>query len=151
MLPAVSPADVAPACIDGRQSGLNILAVDDDPAMSRMTALMLRKHDHRVEAVTSAEQALRRLAQQAFDVLMTDLRPSAGINGLQLAARVRQRWPSMRIVLVTGWGPAIDTPESQRRDLDAVLVKPYAGARLRNLVAGLAADIDRQREPVDRP
>jgi DNA-binding NtrC family response regulator len=147
MRSAASLSSVAQASVDDRQSGLNILAVDADPAINQLTALILSKDDHQVEAVNSAEQALTRLTDQSFDMVMTGVRLGAGISGWQLAAEVRQRWPSMRIVLMTAWEPSIDTPLALHpAHVDAVVAKPYAVNGLRGLVARIASEINQQRD-----
>lgn len=53
---------------------------------------------------TSGEQALERLAADPFDVVISDVGMGPGMNGWELAAEVRRRWPHMRLVLATGWG-----------------------------------------------
>jgi CheY-like chemotaxis protein len=149
MLCTVSRSDMAcanAASVNRGPAGLNILAVDDDPAITHLAELALRKNHHQVETASSGEQALTRLADQAFDLVLTDLRLGPGMNGWQLAAEVRQRWPSVRVVLVTAWGPAIDAPAAPHSGVDAVLAKPFAVAGLRDLVARMAADIDSQRD-----
>jgi CheY-like chemotaxis protein len=61
----------------------------------------------------------------------------AGMNGWELAAVVRQRWPALRFVLATGWGAAIDPAEARRRGVEAVIAKPYRLADLQKAIAGL--------------
>ena len=53
-----------------------------------------------------------------------------GMNGWELAAEVRQRWPAVRFVLATGWGAAIDPVEARSKGVQAVLAKPYLVAEL---------------------
>ena len=120
---------------------LRILAVDDEPALARMVGLMLKKHGHLVEAVTSGEQALERLEQQPFDLVISDLGLGAGLNGWQVADRVRARWPHVRVILATGWGAGIDPAEARSRGVEAVIAKPYAAERLRQAVAAVAREV----------
>lgn len=104
---------------------LRVLAVDDEPRLARMVALMLRPAGHSVATACSVEEALARLAEQPFDVVLSDLGLGDGPNGWDLAACVRERWPGTRVVLATGWGAAIDPAEAHARGIDAVLSKPY--------------------------
>ncbi len=116
-----------------------ILAVDDEPALARMIALMLAPEGHSVVTATSAEEALERLAAERFDLVVSDLGLGAGMNGWDLAAEVQTRYPGMAFVLATGWGAQIDLEEARGRGVHAVLAKPYRVAEVRELIAELAA------------
>jgi CheY-like chemotaxis protein len=59
----------------------------------------------------------------------------AGMNGWELAAEVKQRWPAVRFMLATGWGAAIDPGEARASGVETVLSKPYHPA---DLLAALA-------------
>jgi PAS domain S-box-containing protein len=117
---------------------MRILAIDDEPALARMVKLILSKQGHTVETATSGEAGLALLADQPFDIVITDLGLGEGRTGWQVAEEVRKRWPTVRVVLATGWGAGIDPAEARERGVDAVLAKPYAPQELRQLVGELA-------------
>jgi len=104
---------------------LRVLAVDDEPMMTRAVVRMLKPSGHVVSVAASGEEALEKLAGQTFDVVVSDLGMGAGMNGWDLAAAVRSRWPNVRFFLATGWGAAIDPGEATARGVEAVLSKPY--------------------------
>jgi PAS domain S-box-containing protein len=114
---------------------LRILAVDDEPAITRALSRLLRPMGHVVTTAESAEQALERLDVDAFDVIVSDLGMGAGMNGWELADQVRQRWPTTTFVLATGWGASIDAAEARVRGVDAVLAKPYLPSDLEPILA----------------
>jgi PAS domain S-box-containing protein len=114
---------------------LRVLAVDDEPSMTRAVVRLLRPDGHQVVTAQSGEEALDRLTQDAFDVVVSDLGMGGGMNGWELAGQVRQRWPDVRIVLATGWGAAIDPAEARAKSVDAVLAKPYQVDDLRRVLA----------------
>ena len=115
---------------------LRILAVDDEPGITRAVARLLRPSGHVVRTAASGEQALEELEAEAFDVVISDLAMGPGLNGWELAEQVQQRWPRMRFVLATGWGASIDAAEAQAKGVSGVLAKPY---RLEDLEQVLAA------------
>jgi DNA-binding NarL/FixJ family response regulator len=87
-----------------------------------------------VSVAASGEDALTEMAEQAFDVVVSDMGMGGGMNGWELAGAVKQRWPSVRFLLATGWGAAIDPGEARIRGVEAVLstregVCDAAGAR----------------------
>jgi len=84
---------------------------------------------YRVDLCDSGEEALRRLHEKPFDLLITDLR-LPGIDGLELLSRARKVHPSMRTLLVTAYGSA--QVETRARELGShYLPKPF---RLRDLL-----------------
>jgi PAS domain S-box-containing protein len=124
----------APAAQPEHGAGLRVLAVDDQPALAQMVADMLEPSGHRVTTSTSGEEALARLAEERFDVVVSDVGMGSGMNGFELAARIRTRWPWTRIVLATGWGSVIEDEEAEQYAIDAVVAKPYRLAELRRAV-----------------
>ena len=113
--------------------------MDDEPALARMVALILKKQGHRVELATSGDSALNLLEQQEFDVVITDLGLGSGVNGWHVAEQVAQRWPRVRVALATGWGAGIDEAEARARGIQAVVAKPYTAETLRAVVGRIAA------------
>ena len=109
---------------------LRILAVDDEAMMTRAVARMLKPSGHQVSAAASAEEALEMLAAQPYDVVISDMGMGPGMNGWELADAVKRRWPTVRFLLATGWGAAIDPGEARAKGVAAVLAKPYHPAEL---------------------
>ena len=130
---------------ESQQIPLRILAVDDEPALARMVALILKKQGHRVEVATSGDSALNLLEQQEFDLVITDLGLGSGINGWQVAEQVAQRWPRVRVALATGWGAGIDEADARARGIQAVVAKPYTAETLRAVVGRIANEIAAKR------
>jgi CheY-like chemotaxis protein/two-component sensor histidine kinase len=114
---------------------LRVLVVDDEPMMTKAVVRMLKPSGHVVSVAGSGEEALERLADQTFDVVVSDMGMGAGMNGWQLAEVVRQRWPGMRFLLATGWGSTIDAGEARSKGVEAVLSKPYHPADLARALA----------------
>jgi signal transduction histidine kinase len=122
------PFDFAP------RRALRILAVDDQPALAQMIQHMLAPEGHAVVTCGSGEEALGLLEEERFDVVVSDVGMGSGMNGFELAERIRARWPSARIVLATGWGSLIESAEAEERGVDAVVSKPYRLVELRRAV-----------------
>ncbi len=129
--PSAAPAAAAPS---GHRP-LRVLAVDDEPALGRMVALMLAPDGHAVAVATSGEEALERLAAEPFDLVISDIGMGAGMNGWELAEQVRHQYPGVRFALATGWGAQIDPAEVQALGICAVLAKPYSLKEMRRLAS----------------
>jgi signal transduction histidine kinase/CheY-like chemotaxis protein len=139
-LPAAgATASEAPAPPSPRAGPRRILAVDDEPAITRMVAAMLEPDGHTVVTASSGEEALARLAAEPFDVVLSDIGMGAGMNGWDLAARVHASHPGIAFALATGWGAQIEPAEAEAAGVAAVIAKPYRLDDLRRLVATLSA------------
>lgn len=80
-----------------------VLIVDDEPFVRESLRANLPWESIRcvVESAGSAAEALEKLARRQPDVLLTDIR-MPGMDGLDLTARVRERYPDLPVVLLTG-------------------------------------------------
>jgi PAS domain S-box-containing protein len=129
--PSVVPvAPVAPV----RRGSARILAVDDDAGLADMLRAMLAVGGHYVTVATSGAEAVRLFEQQPFDVVCTDL-GMPGMNGWEVARAVRARAPQTPVILITGWGTALDPDELAAGTVDFVLPKPYRVVQVQEIVA----------------
>jgi signal transduction histidine kinase/ActR/RegA family two-component response regulator len=93
---------VAPAS-DIKLNPLTVLLVDDDALVLSGIAAMLEDLGHQVVAAPSAAQALAVLRSGAIvDLVLTDL-AMPGTSGVQLASDIGAAWPSLPIILMTGF------------------------------------------------
>jgi CheY-like chemotaxis protein len=122
-----------PRTIASAQRGLRILAVDDEPYLRDLIALMLERDGHTVVTTATGEQALEHLDDGSFDLVISDIGLGAGMNGWELGRQVRARFPVVRFALATGWGAQIDSAEARAGGVEAVIPKPYRLADLRRL------------------
>jgi PAS domain S-box-containing protein len=101
-LPNVSDDDDASR---GIQSSGTILLVEDNAQVAEVTAQMLRDMGFHVEIVDRARKAMERLDRDAagIDLLLTDVVMPDGVNGVDLAVRIRERHPALPIILMSGY------------------------------------------------
>jgi CheY-like chemotaxis protein len=115
------------------EAARRIVIVDDDPLVLRTTAEILADDGYDVLEAEGYQQALERLEAAAPDtsVLVTDIRFSDGPDGIALARQVAERWPHIRIVIVSGdvRPSGGDYPESA-----LFFTKPYAPGALLTMV-----------------
>jgi two-component system response regulator AtoC len=100
-----------------------VLVVDDDVAVARVMSALLEQAGHRVEVSSSGERALEILAERPFDVVVTD-QAMPGMDGLELLARVHERWPEIPVVMVTAHGTVQLAVEAMKRGCADFMVKP---------------------------
>jgi CheY-like chemotaxis protein len=115
-----------------------ILVVEDEALIGEMVADALEEQGFEVFLVSNAADALRHLESGAqIDALFTDIHLPGGMDGSELASRVRALRPDMPIVYASGqWHPS-DSERLVPRSM--FLAKPYdprdAGSLLMRLVA----------------
>ncbi|MCS6829575.1 MAG: PAS domain-containing protein [Armatimonadota bacterium] len=118
---------------------LRILTVDDDEAVRTAIQHLLEADGHQVTAASDADVALVEFQQQHYDLVILDL-GMPQLDGLSLARQIKQRAPSVPVILLTGWGDQLR--EDKPHEVDMVLAKPVRRATLRAALAQLV----RQRE-----
>jgi CheY-like chemotaxis protein len=104
---------------NGARRKLHVLLVDDDPLVSMNVGNMLIDLGHDVVESHSGADALQLMASETnFDAVLTDyLMP--GMNGLDLATKIRQMKPTMPVILASGYADLPSGVEFPR------LAKPY--------------------------
>jgi two-component system, response regulator PdtaR len=79
-----------------------ILLVEDDNVTRYAFARLLRFAGHVVIEAADGAEALRLLDSHPFELVVTDLEIPA-LNGFSLIGRIRDRWPTMPIILMSGY------------------------------------------------
>ena len=97
-----------------------LLVVDDESMVRTVTAKLLRLRGHSVEEASGGPEALAKLADHPFDLVVTDL-GMPEMSGHELAYRIRQHHPHLGIVLLTGHTDA----EDKSANVDVVVKKPF--------------------------
>jgi PAS domain S-box-containing protein len=127
----VSRGAVAPdAKLDGDQMLGRVLVVEDDSLVAELAAGMLNELGFEAVVTHSAKEALERLSgEQRPTLLFTDIVMPGGTSGIELAHKVRERFPELPILLTTGYSEQIG-----KTDEFPLLQKPY---EMQSLAAAL--------------
>ena len=102
----------------------HLLIVDDETALREAIAERLADHGFIVEQADSGEQAIQRLADFAFDILVTDLR-LPGINGAKVIEAALERYPEIIAIVITGYGTVKDAVEAIKQGAADFITKPF--------------------------
>jgi CheY-like chemotaxis protein len=105
-----------------------VLVVDDEPLVRLDAIDMLTDAGFRVVDATNADEAIAILEKRCdIRVVVTDIQMPGSMDGLKLAATIRDRWPPIALVVTSGqsWVQQHDLPERGR-----FLSKPYSESRL---------------------
>ncbi|HEY0329564.1 MAG TPA: PAS domain S-box protein [Rhodopseudomonas sp.] len=145
------PRLAAPAAVDGVEVGGSetILIVEDDAMVRNYVIAQLRGLGYRTLAAPNAAAALALSAEgAAFDLLFTDIVMPGKMNGVQLAAEMANRHPSLKVLYTSGYSENA-VIHNNRLDPDIMLLtKPYRRtelARMVRLALTAASEPDRKQ------
>ncbi len=102
---------------------LKLLFVDDEEELVSAVVERLELRGIAVVGVTTGDEALRRLREESFDVIVLDVK-MPGVGGLDVLRTINWRHPNVKVILMTGHGSAEDTRLGLRLGAVACLQKP---------------------------
>jgi DNA-binding NtrC family response regulator len=102
-----------------------LLVVDDDPVVGRSFNRVLSDKGYAVITARNGEEALRKLDEEAYDVVFTDIK-MPGMSGLEVAERVKARQPWLPVVIVTGYGTEENEAKAEGAGVSGFLRKPLS-------------------------
>ncbi|HVH26971.1 MAG TPA: sigma-54 dependent transcriptional regulator [Vicinamibacterales bacterium] len=105
-------------------SSKHLLLVEDEAPLREAVAEQLADRGFSVQQADSGEVALARLAEFAFDVIVTDLR-LPGIDGSAVIEAALERYPDIIAIVVTGYGTVKDAVEAIKRGASDFVNKPF--------------------------
>ena len=115
------------------QAGPHILLVEDDDDAAQITQLLLESLGVETVIASSCAQCLQILNHdQQFDKVLLDMHLPDG-SGIDLGEQVNERYPELRLVIVSGAEP--DPTEIKDLNIDRVLLKPINLGLLETLIS----------------
>ena len=114
-----------------------ILIVDDQDNARGMLSEMLRAEDYDVDQAQSGESACVMVAEQSYDLVITDLR-MGDVGGLEVLQRTREASPLTEVIVMTAFGTVEDAVEAMRFGAHDFVQKPFVQEELLTKVARAA-------------
>lgn len=106
-----------------------ILLVDDDPFILEGIGADLESQGFKVTKASGGDQALKLLANTAFDLVMTDL-VMENTDGIQVLKKAKELQPDTMVIIITGYGNLKSAIEALRHEADDYLLKPCESAEM---------------------
>jgi len=122
-------------------SSKHLLLVEDEGPLRQAVAEQLADRGFSVEQAETGEAALARLAEFAFDVIVTDLR-LPGIDGSAVVEAAVARYPDIIAIVVTGYGTVKDAVQAIKRGAADFVNKPF---QIDELLHALDSALERRR------
>jgi two-component system cell cycle response regulator CpdR len=119
----------------------HLLIVEDDPSVRTLAARALESAGHQVTLAEDGEEGLAKIGESGrrLDLVVSDIR-MPGIDGIEMARSAAQRFPHLRILLMTGYADQRERAAELSGTVLGVLQKPFTLAEIRDRVAVALAD-----------
>jgi CheY-like chemotaxis protein len=118
--------------------GKKILIVEDNPQMSALLSDILEVFNCKSKQACDGEEALSCLKNSPFDLIITDLKMPK-MDGIDLLTAVKQEFPKVPIVVITGFGVDSKKSELISTKADGYLAKPFKVTEIENLLKKIFA------------
>jgi len=122
-----------------------ILVVDDDADMRGLLSDVLESEGYQVGTAESGEKALQALAEEQYDLVLTDLRMK-GMQGTALLSEIKHRYPDTGVILMTAFGTVETAIEAMKGGAMDYLIKPVKTEDVLRTAGRAAREVQLRRE-----
>ncbi|MBL0061078.1 MAG: sigma-54-dependent Fis family transcriptional regulator [bacterium] len=122
-----------------------ILLVDDEPGLSAYLEEVVREEGFRARKVQSATEALAALEEEAFQLIITDLRMPE-MDGLELLRRIRERDPQIGVIVMTAFASLETAVEALRLGAMDYITKPLHVQEIQVVLRKAIESLELKRE-----
>jgi DNA-binding response OmpR family regulator len=113
---------------------LRTLVVDDEEGIRYFLTETLQRAGYLVVTAGNGEEALARLRDEAYDLIMLDLKLGGRVDGMRVLESVRWRWPQTVVIILTAHGSLDSALTAIREGVDGYLLKPVEPSQVRQAV-----------------
>jgi DNA-binding NtrC family response regulator len=116
---------------------LRLLLLDDEPIVGKTLKPALSKMGCEVEVYENPAEAVKRLEEQEFDIVVTDIRME-GLDGIEVLDRIKKKFPRTQVIMITGYAMMETAREAMEKGAFDFVSKPFEPDELRAVVARAA-------------
>ncbi len=103
---------------------LKILIAEDEKIALKHLSYALENEGHMVTGVRNGLDALNKIKEEDFDILIADIK-MPGMDGMTLLVEVKARKPDIEVIIVTGFGSIESAVDAMRKGAFDYLTKPF--------------------------
>ena len=111
-------------------AGKDVLVIDDEVAVNNNIRKILVKKGYHVEQAVTKDEALEKIEERAYPLILLDLR-IPGVKGLELLETIRDRRPDTKVIIVTGYANIETAVETAKLGAIDFLSKPFTPNEIR--------------------
>jgi DNA-binding NtrC family response regulator len=112
---------------------MNILTIEDDAAVAATLREIIESWGHSVETSKSGKNALQKVTKKMFDLVLLDIF-LPDINGVELIQKLKEVWPEIRIITMTGHNSRELEMEVRKQGIIYYMIKPVNTQNLKEIV-----------------
>ncbi|RZB38540.1 MAG: hypothetical protein SRB2_00288 [Desulfobacteraceae bacterium Eth-SRB2] len=116
---------------------LDVLILDDEPIVGKRLKPALAKIGCEVEIFVNSNEALDRINEKEFDIVVTDIRME-NIDGLQVLEHVVKKSGRTKVIMLTGYAMMAVAREAMEKGAFDFIAKPFKPDDLRKIIAKAA-------------
>jgi len=114
----------------------SILLVDDEESVRESLGSWLSEDGYQVDTATDGQGALDKLAKQAYEIMLVDLK-MPGMDGLRVLVEAKRRQPGLVVILMTAYATVDTAVQAMKQGAHDYLVKPFEPEELSQMVGRL--------------
>ena len=119
---------------------LEVLLLDDEPIVGRRLKPALDKIGCHVEVFENPLEAVARIDNKEFDIVVTDIRMEE-MDGIQVLEHVQKKWPRTKVIMITGYAKMDLAREAMGKGVFDFIAKPFRPDDLRQIIASAAESL----------
>lgn len=123
-----------------------ILLADDDKVFCNLVSRVLKRNEYEVTSVNSVEEAQKALQSSNYDIMMLDMCFPALSDGFGLLEEVRQQWPRMLVLMISGSGHIPDAVQAIKYGAADFIEKPPEPEHLLLRLNALSGHLLREKQ-----
>ena len=110
-----------------------ILVVDDEESMREFLSIMLYREGYAVDAAADGAQAVERLKEHSYDLVISDIKMPR-MTGLQLLSYIMERTPETVVIMITAFSTTDEAVEAMKHGAYDYITKPFKNEEIRLIV-----------------
>ncbi len=126
----------------------SVLVVDDEENLREIIAEILESSGHKVDIASSGDEAIKRLSENKYDIVITDL-GMENISGWDLADIIHFKYPRTKVILATGWGAQVEPGQLELHHVSCLINKPFKIDEIADIIGDVISE-SRDKVPIDK-
>jgi len=112
---------------------MTILLLDDEPIVGKRLQPALTKEGYEVEVFQNSPEALARIEEKEFDIVVTDIYMDE-VDGIQILEKVHEKYPRTKVIVITGYAMMEMAREAMEKGAFDFIAKPFKPDDLREVI-----------------
>jgi len=115
------------------EKAFRVLVVDDEESLREVLTIMLHREGYLVEAAQDGEQAIKRIRESHFDLVISDIKMPK-VSGLKLLSYLNEHSPETLVIMITAFSSTDDAVEAMKQGAYDYISKPFQNEEIRLIV-----------------